>query len=421
MVEAGIISEEEKADTLALLVKGMYGNPDSALQFFKEYKKTLLAMGMTQSVSDPCVFYKHENNKLVLMAVIHVDDTMLAGKPEWIEWFKKGIGKRFDYTDQGKLKKHLGVSYEWNETADGKPYVKATMPKLVRQIVEVYENFTGEEAPAYDTPGMPGVSLEANPDDDPVEPEAYRCIVGKAMYLVTKLWASGSNATRELTKYFSNPGEQHWKALKHLVGYLKEHEHDIYLTYHVPYELRPGTHGDSNYATNKEDRKSVSGLLHFIGGVLVNWMSKTQAFVTLSSTEAELGAQVTGVQEVVFEQQLLDELGIGVKPAIMLIDNTGAIYLIKNHQVSQRTKHIAVKWHFYREHHERGDFVPIHHGTDDNAADILTKNLDVKTYTKHDNDIRNCNTFLRANWHSLIEQCEKNQSFETNKENGNKG
>jgi hypothetical protein len=64
-------------------------------------------------------------------------------------------------------------------------------------------------------------------------------------------------------------------------------------------------------------------------------MSKTQAFVTLSSTEAELGAQVTGVQEVVFEQQLLDELGIGVKPAIMLIDNTGAIYLIKNHQVSQ--------------------------------------------------------------------------------------
>jgi hypothetical protein len=94
------------------------------------------------------------------------------------------------------LKKHLGISYEWNETADGEPYIKATMPKLVRQIVDIYENFTGEQVPAYDTPGMPGVLLEANPDDeDPVKPEAYRCIVGKAMYLVTKLWASGSNAT----------------------------------------------------------------------------------------------------------------------------------------------------------------------------------------------------------------------------------
>jgi hypothetical protein len=28
---------------------------------------------------------------------------------------------------------------------------------------------------------------------------------------------------------------------------------------------------------------------------------------------------------------------------------------------------------------------------------------------------------LRANWHNLIEQCEKNQSFETGKENGAKG
>jgi hypothetical protein len=288
--------------------------------------------------------------------------------------------------------------------------------------VDTYEECTGKEVPSYDTPGMPGVSLEANPEgEEPVEPEAYQCIVGKAMYLVTKLWASGSNATRELTKYFANPGKQHWKALEHLVGYLKEHESDIYLKYVVPYELRPGTHGDSNYATDKEDRKSVSGLLHTIGGVLINWMSRTQAFVTLSSTKAELGAQVTGVQEVVFELQLLEELGIGVKPAIMLIDNTGAINLIKNHQVSQRTKHISVKWHFYQEHHERGDFVPIHHGTDDNASDILTKNLDVKTYTKHDNAIRNNETYLRLNWHNLVSQCEKNESFGNNKENGTKG
>ena len=125
------------------------------------------------------------------------------------------------------------------------------MPKLVRQIVETYEEFTGKPVPPHDTPGMPGVSLEANPEgEDPVEPEAYRCIVGKAMYLVTKLWVSSSNPTRELTKYFSNPGKEHWKALECLVGYLKEHEDEIYLRYDVPHELKPGTHINSNYATN---------------------------------------------------------------------------------------------------------------------------------------------------------------------------
>ena len=186
----------------------------------------------------------------------------------------------------------------------------------------------------------------------------------------------------------------------------------------MPKELRPGTHGDSNYATNKEDRKSVSGLLFFLGGVLINWLCRTQAFVTLSSTEAELGVQVSGVQEVVFELQLLEELQVGCKPAIMLIDNTGAIYLIKNHQVSQRTKHISVKWHFYREHHENRDFVPIHHGTDDNAADILTKNLDVKTFMKHDSAIRNGTTYLRTHWEELVTQCEPTIRFERNGKEG---
>ena len=238
------------------------------------------------------------------------------------------------------------------------------------------------------------------------------------MYLVTKLWVSGSNPACELTKYFSNPGKEHWKALERLVCYLKEHEDEIYLRYDVPHELRPGTHGDSNYATNKEDRKSVSGLLFFLGGILINWLSRTQAFVTLSSTEAELGAQVTGIQEVVFEIQLLEELGIGIKPAIMLINNTGAIYLIKNHQVSQCTKHISVKWHFYREHHEHGDFVPIHHGTDDNASDILTKNLDVKTYKKHDDAIQNGKTYLKENWYDLVNQCQGHIRFKDGTKHG---
>jgi hypothetical protein len=421
MLESGILTQEEVNSTVAKLVKGMYGNPDSALMFFREYKRVLKEMQMVQSKSDPCVFIKHDNEgNLVLMAVIHVDDTLLAGHPDWINWYKEGIGKRFDYTDQGKLSKHLGVTYEWYEDENGEPYIIARMPKMVKQIVDTYERFTKEDVTMYDAPAAPGTILEKSETEEPVEPEAYRCVVGKAMYLVTKIWASGSNPTRELTKYFSNPSDEHWKALEHLVGYLKKYEDEIYLRYNVPYELRPGTHGDSNYATNKEDRKSVSGLLFFLGGVLINWLSRTQAFVTLSSTEAELGAQVTAVQEVIFQLQLLQELGLGCKPAIMLIDNTGAIYLIKNHAVSQRTKHISVKWHFYREHHEARDFDPIHHGTDDNAADLLTKNLDVKTFQKHDSAIRNCNTYLRTSWFELVKKCRDPIYFHP-KKNGAQG
>ena len=80
-----------------------------------------------------------------------------------------------------------------------------------------------------------------------------------------------------------------------------------------------------------------------------------------------------------------------------------------------------MKWHFYRERHAARDFVPIHHGTDDNAADILTKNLDVKTFYRHDNSIRNGGTYLRLNWHELVSQCNHKDSFGISKENGTKG
>ena len=107
----------ERYYSCLFLVKGMYGNPDSASRFFKANKKQLLTMGMKQSHADPCVFFKHNNKgELWLMAVIHVDDTLLTGSPEVLAWYKKGIGEHFDYMDNGKLHKHLGVTYEWLKT-----------------------------------------------------------------------------------------------------------------------------------------------------------------------------------------------------------------------------------------------------------------------------------------------------------------
>ena len=86
---------------------------------------------------------------------------------------------------------------------------------------------------------------------------------------------------------------------------------------------------DSNFATNPDTRKSVTGMLCTFGGMTTFWMSKGQNIVTLSSTEAEYVALATCAQETRFQQMLLDELTTHqVKPAIIFEDNTGAIYLV---------------------------------------------------------------------------------------------
>jgi hypothetical protein len=75
-----------------------------------------------------------------------------------------------------------------------------------------------------------------------------------------------------------------------------------------PKDLKVYAYVDSNYATNKETRKSVTGFVLTIGGYLVSYISKSHPSVTLSSTEAEYVAASMCATEVKFVQMLLEKL-----------------------------------------------------------------------------------------------------------------
>ena len=392
MVHLGFITEEDREQYCIEQLKSMYGNSDAALIYFKLFKSHVVdgEMGMEQSLADPCVFFKKENGKVVLVAVCHVDDNAIAGTSDWIKWFKEGVKKRFGITDLGVLKKHLGIWYEWKVDENGERYVVATMPKLVRQIIECTEKAVGHEIKKSTVPATPGTCLEKNPEGEETLMESeYRSIVGKSMYLVCKLFVEGSNPVRELAKFFSNPGVQHWKAAEKFAGYLKENEENIKLTYRKPKELRMVSSVDSNYATDKESRRSVSGNLHTMGGMITNWLCNTQSNVTLSVTEAEYQSMSKGLQEVLFSQMLINEIAGCVHMAIILEDNTGAIFLVKNQQVGARTKHIDIRHHFLREHWEKKSFYVKYVKSEDNESDILTKNTIEKILKGHAENIRN--------------------------------
>ena len=67
-------------------------------------------------------------------------------------------------------------------------------------------------------------------DEDTTNHTKYCSIVGKAMYLTTKIRVEGSNTVQKLTKFFKAPQKEHWKALIHFVGYLKAQKGNIKLT-----------------------------------------------------------------------------------------------------------------------------------------------------------------------------------------------
>ena len=66
----------------------------------------------------------------------------------------------------------------------------------------------------------------------------------------------------------SHPGPEHWKKLGHLIGYLKGKETEG-IVIRNPKVLKAVIYFDSNYATDKETRNSVSSFVTTLGGTIL--------------------------------------------------------------------------------------------------------------------------------------------------------
>ena len=91
------------------------------------------------------------------------------------------------------------------------------------------------------------------------------------------------------------------------------------------------TYVDADYTHKAEDRRSVSGVAVSCGGALVSWFSRTQKYVTVSTTEAEYVAMADGVKEALYVRGILAFLmpSLGSMSIGVYEDNKGAIDLAK--------------------------------------------------------------------------------------------
>ena len=295
------------------------------------------------------------------------------------------MSKRFTITCQEEVKKHLGVTYDWGEDEHGL-YAKASMKELEEDIVTCLEEIIGKELKRWPTPGYPGTTLVKGDHVEAVKPEGYQKVVGKTMFWNQKVGVECNNATRELSRYMSHPGDHHWKALERLGGYIKHIPFDC-LIYRAPKVLRSVCYFDSNFAQNPDDRISVSGIYETLDDAgVVYTTSQGQGTVAQSTTESEYRSGGKAGQGIVFTTNLVDEM-LGEdsmkRPGLLVGDNSGSLFLMNNLSVGQRTKHIDIKAHWIRqilkEKYVKTRSIP----SKFMPADIDTKNTDEATFLRH--------------------------------------
>nr|GFB47366.1 retrovirus-related Pol polyprotein from transposon TNT 1-94 [Tanacetum cinerariifolium] len=130
-----------------------------------------------------------------------------------------------------------------------------------------------------------------------------------------------------------------------------------------------------DYAGCKDTFKSTSGGAQFLGEKLESWSLKKQDWTVLSTAEAEYVTLSACCAQVLWMRTQLTDCGFHFNKITIYCDSKSAIVISCNPVQHSRTKHIAVRYHFIKEHVEKGTTELYFVKTDYQLADIFTKAL----------------------------------------------
>ena len=361
------------------LLMSLYGLRQAGSNWFLYLKDSLLRRGFKQSELDPCLFYSEH-----VIILIYVDDAILFSKHTiYIEEILSSLTSEFHLTDEGDFNTYLGVSVNKIDTY----MLKLSQPNLIEKIIKTLGLENAKTAP---TPA----SIILTKDENGEEREHkwnYRSVVGMLGYLQQTTRPDISFAVHQCARFSTNPKRSHEVAVKRIGRYLlgTKDEGIIFNPSNTSYQ---DCYVDADFAgmykvEDSDDPISVKSrtgyVLMFAGSPLL-WSTKLQSEIALSTTEAEYIALSQSMRDLIPSRELLDEVSQILQYSApdqsktistVFEDNNGALELAKCPRMRPRTKHIAIKYHHFREHVTSGNIKVESIDTSVQIADIFTKPL----------------------------------------------
>ena len=369
--------DKDRPDWVCRLNKSIYGLRQSGMLFFRKVRSTMLRLGATQSVVDPCLFVIRRGEKFVKL-LWHVDDAcVVSTSPELYNEVFTAMQSEYEIR-QDPLEHFLGVvirhrrdgAFELSQA----PYLDTLVEKL------------GIPLRPATSPAAAGSKAKLSKLMEPATEEErsrmegvpYRAAVGALLWMARATRPEISQAVGQVAKYMANPGPMHWEAVKRIFGYLLRVRNTPFLI-KTDGTLRLEAFSDSDWAGCKDTAQSTTGLMIFVGGTLVAWRSKAQRNWAQSATEAEFVASLAASNECCWWRNILSEMWHESfepnSPTIIWVDNDGAIMQSQHSCAFDASKHYMLAYYALRQRTEESVTVLRSIMTDFNYADLLTKAL----------------------------------------------
>jgi hypothetical protein len=369
----------EKQYALRLL-RNMYGLKQAGHNWYKYLQDELTAMGFRQSKVDKCLFIRPD-----CILLLYVDDCLVfSPEKSVLESVLSQLGNKFRITIEDEVSTYLGL--EVSRTPENHLLIK--QPGLIDKVIALcgLEQESNQHHIPADTILQPDL-----PGDGPRQfTWSYRQVIGMLNYIAASTRPDISFAVHQCARFSNDPKQSHELAVKRLVRYLKGSRDKGYI-------LHPnGTHTidcyvDADFAgawtlDSSHDPGSVksrSGYIITYASCPRLWSSKLQTEIALSTTEAEYISLSQALRDLIPLRTIFKELSAICKipssqvntHSTVFEDNKGCVDLIAAPTMRPRSRHIAIKYHHFREYVKRGDIKIQWISTDQQLADIFTKPL----------------------------------------------
>ena len=274
------------------------------------------------------------------------------------------------------------------------------------------------DSKTHNTPAInPPLHAHENGSDQ-TEKWSYRSIIGMLIYLTRNTRPDIEYAVHQCARFQLNPKKAHEKnAIKRIGQYLLGTRYKgIIFTPKMEDINNIQCYVDADFAGNytKDTNKNPDLVKSRTRCVIkyarcpITWFSRLQTEISLSATEVEYIALSTATRELLPMREMFIELAQyletgTITPTVrceMFEDNKGAETLANAPKMNARTKHIAIKYHHFREAVKKKILRIKQVDTKEQLADILTKPVDRTTLLQLINGImgwvcmfrRMCNT-----------------------------
>jgi len=366
------------------LMRSIYGLKQASRSWNIRFDEAIKSFGFSQNMDEPCV-YKKVSGRTVTFLVLYVDDILLIGNDVGaMSSIKIWLSSHFAMKDLGEASYILGIKL----FRDRKKRLLGL--SQVNYIDKILARFSMQDSKKGFSPFRHGIHLsnqmcpKTQEEREKMRNCPYASAVGSLMYAMLCTRPDICYAVSIVSRYQSNPGSEHWTAVKHILKYLNRTKH--YFLVFGGEDLTVQGYTDSDFQSDIDDRKSISGFVFTLGKGAISWRSCKQDTTADSTTEAEYIAASEAAKEAVWIRKFIQELEVVPSiesPITIYCDNNGAIANAVEPRAHQRTKHIARKYHLIRDIIQRGDVAITKIASANNVADPLTKALSQKVFEKH--------------------------------------